>query len=63
MYYSAETVYVVLSALLFDDTIVLLWQLVHGKTMEEWLRFSVCFWHTFRGSGMLNVYLVYIWKY
>jgi xylose isomerase len=22
-----------------------------GKTMEEWLRFSVCFWHTFRGTG------------
>ncbi len=19
--------------------------------MEEWLRFSVCFWHTFRGTG------------
>jgi len=26
-------------------------QVVHGKTMEEWLRFSVCFWHTFRGTG------------
>ncbi|KAH3773592.1 hypothetical protein DPMN_174954 [Dreissena polymorpha] len=24
---------------------------VHGRTMEEWLRFSVCFWHTFRGTG------------
>ena len=22
-----------------------------GKTMEEWLRFSVCYWHTFRGLG------------
>ena len=22
-----------------------------GKTMEEWLRFGVCFWHTFRGKG------------
>jgi len=22
-----------------------------GKTMEEWLRFSACFWHTFRGNG------------
>ncbi|KAJ7373899.1 hypothetical protein OS493_009223 [Desmophyllum pertusum] len=21
------------------------------KTMEEWCRFSVCFWHTFRGTG------------
>lgn len=26
-------------------------KVVHGKTMEEWLRFSVCFWHTFRGTG------------
>uniref|UniRef100_A0A0B7A1X7 Xylose isomerase n=1 Tax=Arion vulgaris TaxID=1028688 RepID=A0A0B7A1X7_9EUPU len=26
-------------------------QVVLGKTMEEWLRFSVCFWHTFRGTG------------
>ena len=26
-------------------------QVVMGKTMEEWLRFSVCFWHTFRGTG------------
>lgn len=26
-------------------------QVVYGKTMEEWLRFSVCFWHTFRGTG------------
>ncbi|XP_067662897.1 xylose isomerase-like [Haliotis asinina] len=24
---------------------------VQGRTMEEWLRFSVCFWHTFRGTG------------
>jgi len=22
-----------------------------GKTMAEWLKFSVCFWHTFRGTG------------
>nr|WOJ38330.1 xylose isomerase [Schizochytrium sp.] len=22
-----------------------------GKKMKDWLRFSVCFWHTFRGSG------------
>ena len=21
---------------------------VHGKTMEEWLRFSLCFFNTFR---------------
>ncbi|XP_064606210.1 uncharacterized protein LOC135471091 [Liolophura sinensis] len=26
-------------------------QVVKGRTMEEWLRFSVCFWHTFRGTG------------
>ena len=26
---------------------------VMGKRMEEWLRFSVCFWHTFRGTGEL----------
>ncbi|KAL7636145.1 UNVERIFIED_CONTAM: hypothetical protein RMT77_012902 [Armadillidium vulgare] len=25
---------------------------IMGKTMEEWLRFSVCFWHTFRGVGL-----------
>ncbi|XP_030838692.1 xylose isomerase-like [Strongylocentrotus purpuratus] len=23
-----------------------------GKTMAEWLRFSVCYWHTFRGVGL-----------
>ncbi|XP_059172271.1 uncharacterized protein LOC131953209 [Physella acuta] len=26
-------------------------KVVMGKTMKEWLRFSVCFWHTFRGTG------------
>ena len=26
-------------------------EVLKGKTMEEWLRFSVCYWHTFRGSG------------
>ncbi len=26
-------------------------QTVLGKTMEEWLKFSVCYWHTFRGTG------------
>ncbi|CAD5126171.1 DgyrCDS14337 [Dimorphilus gyrociliatus] len=26
-------------------------ELVHGKRMEDWLRFSVCYWHTFRGVG------------
>lgn len=22
-----------------------------GRTMAEWCRFSVCYWHTFRGTG------------
>jgi len=26
-------------------------EVVYGKPMEEWLRFSVCYWHTFRGVG------------
>ena len=26
-------------------------EVVAGKSMEEWLRFSVCYWHTFRGDG------------
>ncbi|KAK3580940.1 hypothetical protein CHS0354_006965 [Potamilus streckersoni] len=26
-------------------------EVVMGRSMEEWLRFSVCFWHTFRGTG------------
>ena len=26
-------------------------ELIMGKTMAEWCRFSVCFWHTFRGNG------------
>ncbi|MHC4880279.1 MAG: xylose isomerase [Planctomycetota bacterium] len=26
-------------------------EVVAGKTMEEWLRFSVCYWHTFRCDG------------
>ena len=27
--------------------------------MEEWLRYSVCFWHTFRGQGKLfSLYLL-----
>lgn len=24
---------------------------VHGKKMKDWFRFSVCYWHTFRGTG------------
>lgn len=27
-------------------------EVVEGRTMEEWLRFSVCYWHTFRGTGV-----------
>lgn len=26
-------------------------EVVMGRTMEDWLRFSACFWHTFRGTG------------
>ncbi|XP_076041157.1 xylose isomerase-like [Oratosquilla oratoria] len=26
-------------------------EVVMGRTMEDWLRFSVCFWHSFRGTG------------
>ncbi len=26
-------------------------EVVEGRTMTEWLRFSVCYWHTFRGTG------------
>jgi len=26
-------------------------RVVLGKTMKDWCRFSVCFWHTFRGTG------------
>jgi len=26
-------------------------EVVEGKTMRDWLRFSVCYWHTFRGTG------------
>jgi xylose isomerase len=26
-------------------------EVVHGRTMEDWCRFSVCYWHTFRGLG------------
>lgn len=27
-------------------------EVVHGKTMEDWCRFSVVYWHTFRGTGL-----------
>lgn len=26
-------------------------EIVSGRTMTDWLRFSVCYWHTFRGTG------------
>ncbi|XP_063054152.1 xylose isomerase-like [Engraulis encrasicolus] len=26
-------------------------EVLHGRTMEEWLRFSVCYWHSFCGTG------------
>ena len=26
-------------------------EIVEGRSMTEWLRFSVCYWHTFRGTG------------
>lgn len=26
-------------------------EVIHGRAMEDWLRFSVCAWHTFRGTG------------
>ncbi|MDG1895441.1 MAG: xylose isomerase [Fuerstiella sp.] len=27
-------------------------ELIEGRTMKDWLRFSVCYWHTFRGTGV-----------
>ena len=27
-------------------------ELVEGRSMRDWLRFSVCYWHTFRGTGV-----------
>ena len=26
-------------------------EIVEGRTMNDWLRFAVCYWHTFRGNG------------
>lgn len=26
-------------------------EVIYGKKMKDWLRFSVAFWHTFRGDG------------
>ncbi len=27
-------------------------EVVEGRSMRDWLRFSVCYWHTFRGTGV-----------
>ena len=27
-------------------------EVIDGRTMSDWLRFSVCYWHTFRGTGV-----------
>ena len=27
-------------------------EIVEGRSMRDWLRFSVCYWHTFRGTGV-----------
>jgi len=27
-------------------------EVIMGKSMKEWCRFAVCYWHTFRGGGM-----------
>ena len=27
-------------------------EVVEGRSMSDWLRFSVCYWHTFRGNGV-----------
>lgn len=29
----------------------LLLQVLMGRKMEDWLRFSVCYWHSFCGTG------------
>ena len=26
-------------------------EVIMGKTMKEWMRFAVCYWHTWRGNG------------
>ncbi|MFN9717401.1 MAG: xylose isomerase [Planctomycetota bacterium] len=26
-------------------------EVVEGRSMKDWLRFAVCYWHTFRGNG------------
>ena len=37
-------------------------EVILGKPMKEWLRFSVCFWHTFRGGGGLDPFGSATWK-
>lgn len=27
-------------------------EVVEGRSMKDWLRFAVCYWHTFRGDGV-----------
>ena len=27
-------------------------EVIEGRSMKDWLRFSVCYWHTFRGTGV-----------
>lgn len=27
-------------------------EVIEGRSMQDWLRFSVCYWHTFRGNGV-----------
>jgi xylose isomerase len=27
-------------------------EVVLGRSMADWLRFAVCYWHTFRGKGV-----------
>jgi xylose isomerase len=27
-------------------------EIVNGRSMADWLRFAVCYWHTFRGKGL-----------
>jgi len=27
-------------------------EVVAGQSMQDWLRFSICYWHTFRGTGV-----------
>jgi xylose isomerase len=30
-------------------------EIIMGRSMESWLRFSVCFWHSFRGLGTCTI--------